>query len=153
MSLLGFIETFSQCVCVCVFSWKAFVSEYRSLLTRATSESREHTDSCLCGHSLLSFLHFIMQSQLLYHVTLVVSRSPLCPAAILKASVWMSACLLAWECTLYSPRSHSLQQAPWYDIASAFCWRTRSDHHIIWSLIILSVLLVQMRRVHKCAAW
>lgn len=79
MSWVGFIETLS--VCVCVRGWKAFVSEYRSLLTRATSESRG-TDSCLCGRSLLSFLHFIMQPLLLYHVAttsylarLIMSRS------------------------------------------------------------------------------
>ena len=94
MSWACVIETFSQCVCVCVcvWSWKAFVSEYRSLLTRATSE-RGGTDSCLRRRTCcFSLLHFIMQPLLLYHVLLLISLGSLCPAAaVLEASVWMSA--------------------------------------------------------------
>lgn len=78
-----------------------------------------------------------MQSQLLYHVTLLVSRGLFCPAAIIKASMWMSACLLSWACTLFSPHQTACNKSPWYDIASAFWWETRPDHQLIWSLLHL----------------
>lgn len=94
-------------VCVCVFSWRAFVCEYRSLSSRATSESGG-ADSFLCGRLLLSFLHFIKQSLLLHHVRLLISLGSLCLAAILKASVSMSACLPACAtCCIRRANTHS----------------------------------------------
>lgn len=71
-----------------------------------TSESRG-TDSRLSCRSLLSFLHFIMQSWAPYHVLIHIPLGSLCPAAILKAK-WMSACLSActwmprWCCAVFT---------------------------------------------------
>lgn len=75
-------------------------------------------DSCFCGQSLLSLVHFIMQSLLLYQVLPLILLGSLCPSEILKANVWMNACqpacIRTWELVLFIvfpirlTQSHSL---------------------------------------------